>query len=42
MEAINVQRENNFLELENTCLQLKEQLMEINIDMENHTHDLRV
>jgi hypothetical protein len=32
MEAISVQWEKNLLELENTCLQHKEQLMEVNID----------
>ncbi len=42
MEAISVQREKNLLELENTCLQQKKQLMVINIDMDNHTHELWV
>ncbi len=42
MEAISVQREKNLLELENICLQHKEQLMEVNIDVENRTHELWV
>ncbi len=42
MESISVQWEKNLLELENTCLQQKEQLMEVNIDMENCTHELWV
>jgi hypothetical protein len=42
MEAIGVQWEKNLLELEVTSLQQKEQLLEVNIDMENHTHELRV
>ncbi len=42
MGAISVQREKNILKLGNICFQLKEQLMEINIDMENHTHELQV
>jgi hypothetical protein len=41
MEAINVQREKTLLELETTCLQQREQLMEVNIDMENRTHELQ-
>jgi hypothetical protein len=39
MEVINVQREKTLLELENTCLQEQEQLMKVNIDMENYTHE---
>ncbi len=42
MEAISVQQEKTLLELENTCLQLREQLTEINIDMEDCTHELQV
>jgi len=40
MEAISVQREKNMLELESTCLQQREQLTKINIDMVNHTNEL--
>jgi len=36
MEAISVQWENIFLELENIYLQKKEQLTKTNIDMDNH------
>lgn len=42
MEAIYVQQEKTFVELDNTCLQQWEQLIEININMENHTHELQV
>ncbi len=46
MEAISVQQEMILLELENTYLQqreqLTEQLTEVNIDMENCTHELWV
>ncbi len=42
MEAINVQWEKTLLELENTCLQQREQLTKVNIDMENRTHELWV
>jgi hypothetical protein len=42
MEAISVQWEKTLLELENTYLQQREKLMKVNIDMENHTHELRV
>jgi hypothetical protein len=42
MEAISVEQDKIFLEMENACLQQWEQLMEINIDMENHTHELWV
>jgi hypothetical protein len=42
MEAINVQREKTLLKLENTCLQQKEHLTKVNIDMENCTHELWV
>ncbi len=40
MEVINVQQEKTLLELENTCFQQKEHLTKVNIDMENHTHEL--
>ncbi len=40
METISVQQEKNLLELENTCLQQREKLTEININMENCTHEL--
>ncbi len=42
MEAINVQRAKTLLELDNTYLQQKEQLTEVNIDMDNCTHELEV
>jgi Holliday junction resolvase-like predicted endonuclease len=42
MEAITVQRQKILLELDNTYLQQKKQLMEVNIEMENRTHELRV
>jgi hypothetical protein len=42
METIHVQKEKNFLELENNCLQQREKLTEININMENCTHELWV
>jgi hypothetical protein len=42
MEAINVQWEKTLLELENTYLQQRKHLREVNIDLENHTHQLRV
>jgi hypothetical protein len=42
MEVINVQWENNLLELADICLEQREQLKEVNIDMENHTHELWV
>ncbi len=37
MEAINVQWGKTLVELEITCLQQQEQLINVNIDMENHT-----
>ncbi len=40
-ETTNVQWK-KMLELENMCLQQKEQLTKVNIDMENHTHELQV
>ncbi len=42
METISVQYEKNLLELKNTCLQQREQLIEVNINMENRTHELWV
>ncbi len=42
MEAISVQHEKEFIELENTCLQQREQLIKVKIDMENCTHELWV
>ncbi len=42
MEAISVQQEKTMLELESTCLQQKNQLTEVNIEMENCTHELWV
>lgn len=40
MELISVQWEKTLVELENNYLQQQEQLMEVNIDMENYTHEL--
>jgi hypothetical protein len=42
MGAINVQWKMTMLNLESTCLQHKGQLIKVNIEMENHTHELRV
>jgi hypothetical protein len=42
MEVINVQQEQIFAKLENTYLQHQEQLIKVNIDMENRTHELWV
>ncbi len=42
MEAINVQWEKTMLDLESTYLQHEGQLIKINIEMENCTHELRV
>jgi hypothetical protein len=42
MEAINVQWEKTLLDLENACLQQREQLTNVNIDMDNCTHELWV
>jgi hypothetical protein len=42
MEAISVQWEKTLLELENTYLQQREQLMKIITNMENHTHEFWV
>jgi hypothetical protein len=42
MEAISVQREKIVLELESTCLQQREQLTKVNIEMENCAHKLWV
>ncbi len=42
MEAISVQQENTMQELEGTYLQQREQLIEVNIEMENCTHELWV
>jgi hypothetical protein len=42
MEAISVQREKIMLELESTCLQQREQLTKVNIEMENCAHELWV
>jgi hypothetical protein len=42
MEAINVQQDKTLLDLENTYLQHREHLIEVNIDMENRTHEFQV
>ncbi len=42
MESISVHQEFTMLELESTCLQQREKLTKINIEMENCTHELQV
>jgi len=42
MKSISVHQEFTMLELESTCLQQREKLTKINIEMENCTHELQV
>jgi hypothetical protein len=42
MEIISAQSKKILVQLDNNYLQQSEQLMEVNIDMENYTHELGI
>ncbi len=42
MEAVSVQQERILADLDDICTQQQKQLTKVNMEMENHTHELRV